>query len=101
MPVLAGPVAVHLKKLGRQPRTTAADQRFQLAVVDSPDSNRLARLLRGFKSVLIEALIPEGSVETLDVGGLRCTAKLYQDVFEAMLLNSMLRPKANHVPREI
>jgi len=57
-----------------------------LVVVVSPSRNDLAGLLQGFKTVLIQALVPEGTVEAFDVGLLGRTARLDQDVFDDVLL---------------
>ena len=48
--------------------------------------NGLASLGQGFKPVLVQALVPEGAVETLHICVLRRPARLDQDVFDAVLL---------------
>jgi hypothetical protein len=59
--------------------------RSDLLVVGSPCGNDLAGLLQRFKPVLVQALITEGAVETLDVGVLGRATRLDQDVFDAVL----------------
>ena len=60
--------------------------RPDLVVLGSPSGNDASGLRQGLKPVLIEALVPEGAVEALDVGVLGRAAGLDQDVFYAVLL---------------
>ena len=62
--------------------------RSDLVVVLSPRFDDISGLILGFKPVLIEALIPESAVKALDVSVLSRTARLNQDVLDAMLLPS-------------
>ena len=54
----------------------AAAMRSGFVVVNSPHGNRLAGLLQGFKTVLIQALITKSTIKILDVRVLRCAARL-------------------------
>ena len=54
----------------------AAAMRSGFVVVNSPHGNRLAGLLQGFKTVLIQALITKSTIKSLDVRVLRCAARL-------------------------
>ena len=47
----------------------------------------LAGLRQGFKPVLVQAFVPEGAVETLDVGVLCRAARLDQQVLDTVLLS--------------
>ena len=60
--------------------------RADLVVVASPVGDHVSGLCERREPVLVEALITELAVEALDVAVLRRTARLDQDVFDAMPL---------------
>ena len=64
----------------------AAAARSGLVVVISPSGYRLTGKLKGFKPVLLQAYVFEGSIEVVGVGVLRWAARLNQDVLDAVLL---------------
>jgi hypothetical protein len=60
--------------------------RSDLVIVCHPGGNGLPGLRQEFKPVLIRKLIAKDSAETVDFGILHWAARLYQDVFEVVLL---------------
>jgi hypothetical protein len=60
--------------------------RSDLVVIDSPRGNGKTRLLQRLKPVLVQTFIPERAIEALDVCVLSWTARLNQDVLDAVLL---------------
>ena len=68
-----------------------------LVVVLFPDRGRIPCLLQCFKPALIEVLIPELAVETLDIAVLHWAPRLNQNVTNAM----RLRPRHEHSAGEL
>ena len=68
-----------------------------LVVVGSPLGYRLTGLLHRLKPVFIQALVPKRAVKALDVSVLRRTARLNQDVLDAVLLSPSHRCPASEL----